>query len=88
MADYARTLADVLNRPARLRVPASLLRAVAGEMADEMALKSARVVPERLVESGYEFRDERLDGGLRHILGRTRASSTPREEERRPQKGP
>jgi uncharacterized protein (TIGR01777 family) len=69
MADYARTLADVLNRSARLQVPASLVRAVAGEMADEMALKSARVVPERLTESGYDFGWAHLEPGLRHVLG-------------------
>ena len=71
MEGYARTLAAVLNRPAPFRVPASVVRAVLGEMADEMLLKSARVVPERLRQSGYDFGDGTLDGALRHVLGRT-----------------
>jgi uncharacterized protein (TIGR01777 family) len=74
MEEYARTLATVLNRPAPFRVPASVVRAVLGEMADEMLLKSARVVPERLQESGYDFANDTLDGALRHVLGRTTGS--------------
>jgi NAD dependent epimerase/dehydratase family enzyme len=74
MEDYAGTLAEVLERAARLHLPPSLLRAVGGEMADEMALKSARVVPERLVDSGYRFGHEELDGAFRHLLGRTRTT--------------
>jgi len=71
MADYAQTLADTLDRSARLQIPASLIRKVGGEMADEMVLKSARVVPHRLEESGYDFGYNRLDKAFRHVLGRT-----------------
>ena len=72
MDEYARTLATVLNRPVPFRVPASVVRAVLGEMADEMLLKSARVAPEQLQQSGYDFGDDTLDGALRHVLGRTK----------------
>ncbi len=75
MDHYAGTLAEVVERPARLNLPPSLLRAVGGEMADEMALKSVRVVPERLVDSGYRFGHEELDGAFRHLLGRTRTTA-------------
>lgn len=67
---YASTLADVLDRRARLRIPSSLLRSVFGEMADEMILTSARVVPERLLESGFTFESETLGEALRHVLGK------------------
>jgi hypothetical protein len=77
MADYARTLGGVLNRPAVLNVPDSLVRSLAGEVADEMALKSARVVPQKLQESGYDFGYERLEGGLRHLLGRVEDPDAP-----------
>ena len=70
MARYAETLAGVLNRPAPLRVPPGALRAVLGEMAEEMVLKSARVVPERLQDSGYDFGYSELSSSLRHVLGR------------------
>jgi NAD dependent epimerase/dehydratase family enzyme len=71
MADYARTLADTLDRPAPFRIPPSLIRTVGGEMAEEMVLKSARVVPKRLEESGYDFGYPSLGGAFRHVLGRT-----------------
>ena len=77
MADYAGTLGRVLNRPAVLNIPASLIRSVAGEVADEMVLKSARVLPQKLQESDYDFGYPGLDPALRHLLGRVEASGAP-----------
>jgi NAD dependent epimerase/dehydratase family enzyme len=73
MQAYTDTLADVLRRPAVLNVPSSVVRTVGGEMADEMLLTSARVVPERLRATGYDFGFSALEDGLRHVLGRTEA---------------
>ena len=70
METYTQTLADVLRRPAFLNVPSSLVRTLGGEMAEEMILSSARVVPERLQETGYDFGFSALEPGLRHVLGR------------------
>jgi uncharacterized protein (TIGR01777 family) len=70
MEAYTQTLADVLRRPAFLNVPSSIVRTVGGEMAEEMLLASARAVPERLRETGYEFGSSVLENGLRHVLGR------------------
>ena len=69
-ADFTRTLGRVLRRPTLLRVPASALRILLGEMADEMLLASTRVRPSRLLDSGYRFRHPALEGALRHVLGR------------------
>ncbi len=71
MDTYADTLAHVLNRTARFHLPGNLVRGLAGEMAEEMLLKSARVVPQRLTESGYDFGFGELHPALRHVLGRT-----------------
>jgi NAD dependent epimerase/dehydratase family enzyme len=70
MDDYAQTLARVLNRPALLNIPEAAVRTLAGEMADEMVLKSARVVPRRLEHTGYVFGGTTLEDALRHMLGR------------------
>jgi uncharacterized protein (TIGR01777 family) len=70
MSRYAETLGAVLDRPTPLRVPPAVLRFLLGEMAEEMALKSARVVPDRLRSTGYTFGDPELEGALRHVLGR------------------
>ncbi|MCL5269282.1 MAG: TIGR01777 family oxidoreductase [bacterium] len=69
-ADFTRALGRVLRRPTILRVPAPLLRALAGPMADEVLLTGARVKPTRLLDTGYHFRYERLMDALRHELGR------------------
>jgi len=69
-AEFTRTLGRVLRRPTLFPVPPVALRLVAGEMADELLLASARVIPERLRETGYRFRHGGLDAALRHVLGR------------------
>lgn len=69
-AEFTRTLANVLRRPAVLPVPTLALKAVFGEMAEETLLTSARAVPAKLQEAGYVFRHENLDDALRAALGR------------------
>jgi uncharacterized protein (TIGR01777 family) len=69
-AELTATLARVLRRPAVLPAPGFALRLVLGEMADALVFTTLRVVPERLVASGYEFRFTDLEPTLRHVLGR------------------
>jgi hypothetical protein len=68
--EFAATLGRVLRRPAVVPVPAAALRLAFGEMADIALLAGARVLPDRLRASGYEFRYPELEGALRHLLGR------------------
>ncbi len=67
--ELTKTLGRVLSRPAVLPVPAFALRLVAGELADEALLASARVYPKRLSEKGYEFQYPTLEPTLRHLIG-------------------
>jgi hypothetical protein len=69
-AELTATLSRVLSRPSLLPVPAAVLRAVFGTMAEELLLASTRVIPERLQASGYPFRFPAVEGALRHVLGR------------------
>lgn len=69
-ADLGRTLGAVLRRPALMPLPATAARLAFGRMADEMLLASAWVRPDRLAESGFEFRFPDLEPALRHLLGR------------------
>lgn len=67
-AEFTRTLAKVLGRPALVPVPAFALRLLFGEMADETILTSQRVLPRRLTQMGYSFRHPELEGALRAAL--------------------
>jgi len=69
-AEFTRTLARVLGRPAILHMPAFALRLLAGEMANEALLASARVVPERLEKGGFRFEDGEIEPALRKLLAR------------------
>ena len=69
--EFTEALGKALSRPTPLPVPSFALRlAVGGEMADGLLLASARVVPRRLVETGYPFRHPELGGALDHLLGK------------------
>lgn len=70
-ADFAKTLARVLRRPALVPVPAFAVKAAFGEMGRTTVLASSRVLPQRLVERGHRYRHPELEGALRHELGRT-----------------
>ena len=71
LAEYTRTLAQVLRRPAVLPVPSLGPRLLLGEQgARELAGASQRVAPWRLNHSGHRFRQPDLDQALRHLLGR------------------
>lgn len=54
-SEFTQCLGKVLHRPAILPAPAFALRIVLGEMADDMLLASARVVPKRAIDEGFEF---------------------------------
>ncbi len=68
--EFAKTLGRVLHRPTIAAVPSFVLKLAAGEMADEMILASARVIPQKLIESGYRFLYPDLEKALRFVLGR------------------
>jgi len=64
---FARTLGEVLHRPAILPLPAFVLRMALGEQAD-LLLKSPWAAPKRPVELGYIFRHPRLKEALLDLL--------------------
>ncbi|MEZ0576202.1 TIGR01777 family oxidoreductase [Halodesulfovibrio aestuarii] len=68
MDTFCRTLGSVLGKPSWLRVPAPLLRIALGEMAEELILQGQRVLPEKLLESGFCFSYPSLDDALANIL--------------------
>ncbi len=66
-AEFGRTLAWVMRRPYLLPAPAFALRLALGKMST-MVLDGQRVIPKRLMESGFQFRFTRLHNALEDIL--------------------
>jgi len=66
-AEFTRTLARVLGRPAVVVVPAFALRLVMAELGREI-LASQRVQAARLLASGFTFKYPTLEEALRHLL--------------------
>jgi len=66
-AEFARTLATALHRPAVLPTPALALKLLFGEMAD-LLLTGQRVLPVRASADGFAFRHPELGGALAAIL--------------------
>ena len=62
-AEFTRALARVLHRPARMPVPAFVLKMLLGEMAD-LLLTGQRVAPARAVEQGFVFESEKVGNAL------------------------
>jgi hypothetical protein len=67
-AEFTVALGRVLHRPTPFPVPAFALRALLGEMADELLLSSQRVEPARLQASGFSYRHPNLEEALRAVL--------------------
>ena len=65
--EFSKVLGRVLHRPAVLPVPALVLRAMYGEMA-QIVTTGARIVPAKALVLGYEFRHPELEEALRSAL--------------------
>jgi uncharacterized protein len=68
-ADFTKALAKALRRPALLHLPAPLVTAALGEVSGEL-LASARVLPSKLVQAGFTFRDRDIQTALATIVAR------------------
>jgi len=85
-AQFAAALGHALHRPALLRLPAWLLRLVAGDLARELLIGGQRVIPDKVDASGFEFRHPELASALAAMLGVSagRTSDRPASHRFRP----
>jgi uncharacterized protein (TIGR01777 family) len=67
-SEFTKVLAKTLHRPALFPAPGFALRLALGEMADALLLSSQRVVPSRLVDSGYSFAQPNLAEALADVF--------------------
>jgi len=67
MKEFSKILGKVMHRPARLNVPAFAARLAFGEMADEMLLSGQKVLPKRLLNTGFDFQYTNVEQALNDI---------------------
>jgi hypothetical protein len=70
--EFTRALGRALHRPSVLAVPGFALRVALGsDLASEMVLAGQRVLPAKLLATGYRFDQPGLDVALGAVLGRS-----------------
>jgi len=67
--EFAKTLGQVLKRPAIFPVPRFLLRIVVGPIAESI-ISSQNISVEKLIKAGFEFKFTNLPLALKQILGK------------------
>jgi len=67
MKEFAKTLGKVLHRPSLFPVPEIILQLVVGEAA-EVVTASQKVIPDKLIKSGYKFKFTKLEDALKALL--------------------
>lgn len=70
MAELTRGISIAVGKPAWMRVPAFMLKAIFGKMADETLLASQQVMPSRLLSEGFRFSYPELAPALSDIFSK------------------
>ncbi len=65
---FTKTLGKVLFRPTILPVPAFVIHSLFGQMGKELLLEGAHVMPQALLDAGYQFKYPNLEQALRKSL--------------------
>ncbi len=75
-SEFTKTLGRALHRPTIFPMPAFAARIAFGEMANELLLSSTRVLPKKLMDSGYQFCHPELEEAFEHLLKKAGGIST------------
>ena len=67
-AQFADALGKALGRPTILPTPAFAIRALFGEMGEDVLLCGRRALPARLIEAGFDFSAPTIATALSHVL--------------------
>lgn len=67
---FASALGRALNRPAFLPMPAFAVKALFGQMGEELLLNGRKVLPATATALGFPFQYESVDAALQDVLGR------------------
>jgi len=66
--EFTKTLGEVLYRPTFLPLPEFAVNLVFGEMGDALLIDSTRVVPKRLLDSGFKFIYPEINSALENAV--------------------
>jgi uncharacterized protein (TIGR01777 family) len=66
-SEFAKTLAETLQRPHAMRMPAFVMKILLGQMADELLLEGQNIYPRRLIDAGFVFNLPDLHIALKQI---------------------
>ncbi len=67
-AQFTKALGEVLNKPTFCKKPATLLKILLGQFAEELLLTSNRATPQKLKNAGFRFQDKDIKQALEKIL--------------------
>jgi uncharacterized protein (TIGR01777 family) len=67
-AEFVHTLGKLLGRPTLVPLPAFAVKMLLGKMGDELLLAGQRVLPKKLLASGFQFAHSDLESALRWAL--------------------
>ena len=67
-ADFGSALAATLQRPDFLTMPAFMVKILFGEMGEELLLQGQKVIPAKILASGFEFKYANLNTALKNLL--------------------
>ena len=67
-ADFTAAMQKATGAFINIPLPAFAMRAIVGEMADEILLVGQRVIPLQLLEMGFEFKHPKIDTAIHEIL--------------------
>lgn len=71
-AEFARALGRALRRPSFIRTPGFVIKAIMGQMGDELVLHGQRVTPKKLEDAGFTFRHSDVYEYLREAYSKHR----------------
>ena len=66
--EFTKAFGGALRRPTILPVPEIAVKGIFGEMGEEMLLGGQRVVPAKLIKSGFKFQDATIQDALKRLL--------------------
>jgi uncharacterized protein (TIGR01777 family) len=66
--EFVHTLGKLLGRPTLVPLPAFAVKMLLGQMGDELLLAGQKVLPRKLLASGFQFAYPDLDSALRWAL--------------------